>query len=111
MTDTERAKRLHELLYSCESRDEMCERLVELEEESAKLAIMLNVEHIARLNIERENAKLRELVADMWRFTGNACKKYPRLFDPSAQGGQTVQLNVIDAFEQRMRELGIEVDG
>lgn len=60
--------------------------------------------------LEAENAELRELVRDMWRFTGTACKKYPRLFDPSAQGGQTVQLNQIDSFEQRMRELGIEVN-
>ena len=60
---------------------------------------------------EVENAELRELVRDMWRFTGAACKKYPRLFNPAAQGGQTVQLNAIDAFEQRMRELGVEVDG
>lgn len=57
-----------------------------------------------------ENAKLRELVRDMWRFTGAACKKYPRLFDPSAPGGQMVRLNPIDAFEQRMADLGIEVD-
>ncbi len=57
-----------------------------------------------------ENAKLRELVADMWRFTGTARKKYPRLFDPAAQGGQMVQLNMFDSFEQRMRELGVEVD-
>ena len=57
-----------------------------------------------------ENAKLLELVMDMWQFTGAACKKYPRLFDPAAQGGQMVQPNMIDAFEQRMRELGIEVE-
>lgn len=50
--------------------------------------------------------ELKELARDMWRFTGTACKKYPRLFDPSAQGGQTVQLNQIDSFEQRMRKLG-----
>ena len=61
------------------------------------------------LHLCAENEKLRELCADMWRFTGTACKKYPRLFDPAAQGGQTVQLNMIDAFEQRMRELEIEV--
>ena len=58
--------------------------------------------------IMAENDRLRELVADMWRFTSTACKKYPKLFDPAAQGGQTVQLNAIDAFEQRMRELGVE---
>ena len=59
--------------------------------------------------LEEENAKLRELVQDVWRFTGAACKKYPRLFDPSSQGGQMVQLNMIDSFEQRIRELGVEV--
>lgn len=61
--------------------------------------------------LEAENAKLRQLVADLWQFTGTACKKYPRLFDPSAQGGQMVQLNAIEAFEQRIRELGVDSDG
>ena len=37
MTDTERAKRMHDLLYSCESREEMCERVVKLEELCADL--------------------------------------------------------------------------
>lgn len=60
---------------------------------------------------ESENAKLRELVRDMRRFIGAACKKYPRLFDPSAQGGQMVYPNMLDSFEQRMRDLGVEVDG
>lgn len=60
-------------------------------------------------DIEAENEKLRELVRDLWRFTGTACKKYPRLFDQSAQGGQMVMLNMLDSFEQRMRELGVEV--
>ena len=59
---------------------------------------------------ESEIMELRELVADMWRFTGTACKKYPRLFDRAAQGGQTVQQNKLDEFEQRIDELGIEVD-
>ena len=58
---------------------------------------------------DAENRELRELVRDMWMFTGTACKKYPKLFDPSAQGGQMVYLNQIDSFEQRMHELGIEV--
>lgn len=67
------------------------------------------VAHSEYMKLKDDNVKLRELVRDMWRFTGTACKKYPRLFDPAAQGGQTVQLNMIDAFEQRMRELGVEV--
>lgn len=57
-----------------------------------------------------ENAKLRKLAGDMWTFTRAACKKYPKLFDQAAQGGQTVQLNALDYFEQCMRELGIEGD-
>ena len=69
--------------------------------------------HLAEESIKElvvENAELRELCADMWRFTGAACKKYPRLFDPAAQGAQMVQLNMLDAFEQRMYNLGIEVE-
>lgn len=54
--------------------------------------------------------ELRELVRDIWQFTGAACKKYPKLFDQPAQGGQSLQPNAIDFFEQRMRELGVEVD-
>lgn len=59
--------------------------------------------------LETENAQLRELVADLWQFTGTACKKYPRLFDQSAQGGQMVMPNAIEVFEQRIRELRVEV--
>lgn len=82
MTDEQRAERIRYHLYETnEGILEHAERIVALE----------------------------ELVADMWRFTGAACKKYPSLFDPAAQGGQMVQLNMIDAFEQRMCELGIEV--
>ena len=76
-----------------------------------KLCVDQEVMHVMHEDaLDNENAKLRELVRDIWRFTGTACKKYPRLFDPAAQGGQMVQLNMIDAFEQRMRDLGVEVD-
>lgn len=54
-----------------------------------------------------ELAKLRELMRDIWQFTGMACKKYPKLFDQAAQGGQSVQPNAINAFEQRLREMGV----
>jgi len=39
-----------------------CERL---QAENAKLVMKLNAEHLVRQNVERENAKLRELVRDM----------------------------------------------
>ena len=48
------AKALHELLQ-------------EARVENAKLVMKLNAEHIVRQNVERENAKLRELVRDMHR--------------------------------------------
>lgn len=74
-------ERIHEILYSTDSREELASRIAELE----------------------------EFAQDLWQFTGAACKKYPRMFDPAAQGPQMVQLNALDAFDQRMRELGIEV--
>ena len=59
-----------------------------------------------------ENAKLREFAADLWRFTKTACGRYPRLFDPLAPGGQTVNLNPLESFEQRFHEvMGVRQDG
>lgn len=54
--------------------------------------------------------ELKVLCMDVWRFNGAACKRYQRLFDQSAQGGQMVHPNMIDGFGQRMCELGIRVD-
>ena len=50
---------------------------------------------------ERENDKLRELVADMWFW------HYEGHIDSESQERQMLH---IDAVIQRMRELGIEVD-
>ena len=38
---TGREKRLHSLLYSCDSRDEMCERIVDLEDDNSRLRALL----------------------------------------------------------------------
>lgn len=46
------AKALHELLQEARA-------------DNAKLVMKLNAEHLVRQNVERENAKLRELVRDM----------------------------------------------
>ena len=96
--------------------DNQRERIVELEGLYAKAkaerdeaSMAFSKEHDRAEFLMRENTKLRELVRDMWRFTGAACKKYPRLFDPCTQGGQMVRPNAIYAFEQRMRELGVEI--
>ena len=81
-----------------------------LEDENAQLRTQLADVTESMGRVEERCAGLRELVMDMWWFTKAACKKYPRLFDPAAQGGQMVRPNMIDSFEQRMRELGIEVE-
>lgn len=51
---------------------------------------------------ERENAKLRELVRDMWFWS------YEGHIDSESQERQMLH---IDAVIQRMRELGVETDG
>ena len=51
--------------------------------------------------LEAENAKLRELVADMWFWS------YEGHIDSESQERQMLH---IDAVIQRMRELGVEVD-
>ena len=122
MNATERARR-SDALYRDDvklHRRDLCDmvaqreaeiaELRELEDENARLRSCLSDDAENARQIMGENANLRELARDMWRFTGTACKKYPRLCDPAAQGGQAVQLNMIDAFEQRMRELGVEVE-
>lgn len=83
MTDTQ-SKRIHAIVYSTDSREELGERIVALED---------------------ENAKLRELCADLVRqiklaeyfdcFGGN-CEKWGECH------GDCV-------FESRAREMGIEV--
>ena len=39
----EQMQRVHDLLYSCDSREELCERIVTLEDENAKLRELLKV--------------------------------------------------------------------
>lgn len=107
---TNREKRVHELLYSCESRDEMCERVARMEEECEKLRAERDewhrvaqskqdiIDHMRDANAE--NAKLRELVAQM----------YPRAKAFLQMG---VQLGCNDTlsydWELQMQELGVEV--
>ena len=62
-----------------------------LQEENERFIVKLNAEHIARQNVESDNAKLRELVKDIY-------------VDMWALG------EWLEPYEQRMRDLGIEVD-
>ena len=52
----------------------LADRIAELERKNAKLVMKLNAEHLVRQNVERENAKLRELVRDVVLLAGlNGC--------------------------------------
>lgn len=77
--------------------DEDMLSIKELEAENAKLVMKLNAEHIVRQNVERENAKLRELVRDMWLHSYCSIAKTREDDDRHIE-------DVID----RMRELGVD---
>lgn len=88
------AKALHELLQEARA-------------ENSLLTMRLNAEHLVRQNVERENAKLLELVRDMHKalFSLNLdhCQACPR--------EDTCVFIHECAFERDMRDLGVEVDG
>ena len=80
----------------------------QLQDENAKLVMKLNAEHIVRQNMERENAKLRELVARLIRHIENPpCESC--MAEMSCAGGEGLtncdeyQFMVSDA-----RELGVD---
>ena len=77
-------------------------------DENTKLLMRLNAEHLVRQNVERENAKLRELVRTFYHCTTSGeCDECP------INGGGPVHLmpdTICDTIHARMRELGVEVD-
>ena len=77
-----------------------------LKAENAKLVMKLNAEHIVRQNMERENAKLRELVRTFYHCTTSGeCDECP------INGGGPVHLmpdTICDTIHDRMRELGVD---
>lgn len=86
---------------------EQIERIAELQAENDKMVMKLNAEHIVRQNVERENAKLRELVARLIRHIENPpCESC--MAEMSCAGGEGLtncdeyQFMVCDA-----RELGV----
>ena len=76
-------------------------------DENTKLLMRLNAEHLVRQNVERENAKLRELVRTFYHCTTSGeCDECP------INGGGPVHLmpdTICDTIHDRMRELGVEV--
>ncbi len=84
----------------------LADRIAELERKNAKLVMKLNAEHIVRQNVERENAKLRELVRDVVLLAGlNGCDVTKMQMHVHGGDWRTVW--------ERMAELGVpgtEVD-
>ena len=77
-------------------------------DENAKLVMKLNAEHIVRQNVERENAKLRELVRDMLACINNVSAHDTYCWDYCDFCKMYITKGRCD-FESRMRELGVEV--
>lgn len=59
MTDEQR-RRVHEITYSTEDREELAERIVALEDENARLRSMRDRWQENDANLREENAKLRD---------------------------------------------------
>ena len=109
MTD-EQMKRVHDITYSTEDREELAERIVALEDENAslrdekmllamdKLGIGVCYDNLSAQykELESENVKLRELVLD--------------LYDAIDSVFWDGEFETRERFEPRMSELGIEVE-
>ncbi len=80
--------------------------IADLKTENAKLVMKHNAEHLVRQNVERENAKLRELVRTLYHCTTSGeCDECP------INGGGPVHLmpdTICDTIHAHMRELGVD---
>lgn len=86
--------RLSDAIY--ETNCEFDEEVASYRAENAKLIVRLNTEHIVRQNTEVENAKLRELCADL----------YAEMLTYSTAPNYNASVWAV-----KLRELGVEVDG
>lgn len=64
MTDEQR-KRVHDITYNTQDREELAERIVRLEDENARLRSMRDRWQENDANLREENARLRDLVAHL----------------------------------------------
>lgn len=124
----EQLQRIHDIEYSCDSREELAVRIVGLEDELAKwerltAGIELPEYPITQFqpkDLERENVKLRKLVSQMYRdMQGVLDMSTDTIFvdtigtlrdvmDLHMQAMAELGMPPMD-YEDRMRELGIEV--
>ena len=103
MTDEQR-KRVHDITYSTQDREELAERIVRLEDERDLYSSLVeDMDHPDTANqLRAENAKLRGLLTE-----GNEeLAKMRRAIDYLYSFAKTCGVDAED-----MRELGIEVDG
>ena len=113
MTDKQR-QRIHDIEYSCESREELAERIVALEDELAQWErLTAGVElpdypitEFQPKDLERENAKLRELITF---YLGCLTKGHVNCDSCAFSGEDKCDRGrkVIESAQQ----VGIEVDG
>lgn len=78
-----------------------------LQADNAQLVMRLNAEHLVRQNVERENAKLRELVRDMLTCINNVSAHDTYCWDYCDFCKMYITKGRCD-FESRMRELGVD---
>lgn len=85
MTEEQKAKRIHAIVYSCDSREELAERIVKLED---------------------EGAKLRELVLEIWYscpVSEYDCAKCQHRIEESDEDWCDIPI--------LMEKLGVDVEG
>ena len=81
--------------------------IADLKAENAKLVMKLNAEHLVRQNVERENAKLRELCHDMLAVIIGWSWKFNELAGYRLDDEDTYPSRVMRGFIDRARELEV----
>lgn len=97
---TRRDERVHDLLYSCDSRSELCERIVNLEESNSALAIELD-----ELNEERH--ELLEVAHVLWAMLVASGNDDLVLEIETSAGKSTISA---EELAGKLRHLGVRVD-
>lgn len=100
MTDDERAKRIHDLTYSCESRTEMCERVVDMEAELERMC-----EQARKVHDECERLRVLAKYTLLCSEGDVRCEGCP-LRDVSAK-----RSHVVCGARHVARKLGVELYG
>lgn len=109
MTDTQ-SQRIHAIVYSNDSREELGERITTLEDENARLCSCLSDDAENARLIMGENATMRELIKKVWKWEKNGCYDCPLERDCKADSIYDGDCGMAMEIEKEMRKLGIEVE-